>query len=263
MHTRHPSVHPLEILPLPAFQDNYIWLMRAGNLAAVVDPGDAAVVLRQLEAENLTLTAILLTHHHPDHVGGVAQLAEHCDTRIFGPADAGIEGLTDPLSGGGTITLPALGLTLEVLAVPGHTPTHIAYAGPGFVFPGDTLFSGGCGRLFGGTAAQMHASLQRLAALPDDTRVYSTHEYTLSNLRFAQAADPDNPDRDAWLAACERLRTQHQPTLPTTIAREKRINPFLRCGDARVMAAVAQHAGTPIVDPLACFAAMRAWKDGF
>lgn len=256
------------IIPLPAFRDNYIWLLRRGRHAVVVDPGDAAPVQAYLQAENLALSAILVTHHHPDHVGGVGALLDSAPPNakaipVFGPGRENIAGVNRLVAEGDTVALPELELTLGVLDVPGHTAGHVAYYGDELLFCGDTLFSAGCGRLFEGTPAQMATSLAKFNALPAATRVYCTHEYTLSNLAFSRAAEPDNPARDEYARWCEAQRAAGKPTLPSTIARERAINPFLRTQEAGVIAAVTQHAGTQPGDALACLAALRAWKDVF
>lgn len=253
----------MNIIPLPAFRDNYIWVLHDGRHAAVVDPGDAAPVERFLADQGLALCAVLITHHHADHVGGLGALVSAHRVPVFGPAREAIEGVTVPLREGDLAQIPALGLAFKVMDVPGHTAGHIAYYTDGILLCGDTLFSGGCGRLFEGTPKQMADSLARLAALPEATRVYCTHEYTLSNLAFAQAAEPRNPARDAYLAECEALRRQDKPTLPSTIGREKAINPFLRADREEVAAAVGGHAGGRPADALACFAALREWKNVF
>jgi len=237
--------------------------MRRDRWAVVVDPGDAAVVERYLAAEDLQLAAILLTHHHADHVGGVAELTAARDIPVFAPAAAGIAGTNRPVAEGDEVVLDEIGLRFQVLEVAGHTATHVAYLAPGILFPGDTLFSAGCGRLLGGTAAQLHESLQRLAALPGDTAVYCTHEYTLANLAFARVAEPANPDRDEYLLECEALRDAGKPTLPTTIERERRINPFLRASEPAIMAVLTDRTGERPRNSLACFTALRAWKDVF
>ncbi len=255
----------MDIIPLPAFRDNYIWLLHDDRHAVVVDPGDAVPVRQYLARQGLRLAAILVTHHHPDHVGGLAELLAAATVPVFGPAAENVEGVTRPVAEGDTVRLDELGVELSVLDIPGHTSGHVAYyaAGLGAVFCGDTLFSAGCGRLFEGTPPQLAASLAKLAALPDETRVYCTHEYTLSNLAFARVAEPDNAERDEWASRCEALRAANQPTLPSTIGREKAINPFLRCDRPGVVRAVAARAGTAPRDPIACLAALRAWKDVF
>lgn len=250
----------MEIVPLPALRDNYIWLIREGEHCAVVDPGDATPVLDYLRREGLGLAAILVTHRHNDHIGGIASLLAHHDVPVFGPAS--IAAVTHPLQDGDT--LQAAGLMLTVREVPGHTEEHIAYLGSDFVFCGDTLFSAGCGRILGSaTAAQFHASLGVLASLPDDTALYCTHEYTLANLRFAQAVEPDNAELVRYAAHCAALREQGLPTLPAHLGTERAINPFLRCAEPSVQASVARHASLETTSPPAVFAALRAWKDVF
>ncbi len=256
----------MKLLPLPAFQDNYLWLLHDGRQALVVDPGDEAPVRACLEANGLRLVAILVTHHHPDHTGGVAALREATGATVWGPARERIPEPFTPLADGDAVEV--LGLRFEVIDVPGHTAGHIAYHcaevdGAPLLFCGDTLFSGGCGRLFEGTPAQMHASLARLAALPGSTRVCCTHEYTLSNLRFARAVEPDNEDLRVYEAECVALRARGEPTLPALLAREQRINPFLRTAEPAVAAAARLHAGADPADPVAVLAAIRQWKNDF
>jgi hydroxyacylglutathione hydrolase len=257
----------MNIIPLPAFRDNYIWLMHDGRHALVVDPGDAAPVEDALRRLGLALCAILVTHHHADHVGGVLRLLAHTRVPVFGPAGEGIDAVSHPVFEGDEILIPALEISFRVLDVPGHTAGHVAYVAmdiaPGLVFCGDTLFSAGCGRLFEGSPAQLATSLAKLAALPPETRVYCTHEYTLSNLAFARAAEPDNPERDTYAQHCNTLRARGEPTLPSTIELERAINPFLRCDRPSVAATVAAHVGRPVQDATDCLAALRAWKDGF
>jgi len=255
----------MELLALPAFTDNYIWLLHDGAQALVVDPGEAAPVQAALDALGLELAAILVTHHHGDHVGGIDELRSRLRGPVFGPAREVIPEPFTPLSGGARIQ--ALGLDFEVFDVPGHTAGHIAYlhrsdAQPPLLFCGDTLFSAGCGRLFEGTPAQMHASLGLLAALPGTTRVCCTHEYTLSNLRFAAAVEPGNGDIDRYTAWCEAQRAQDRPTLPSSIARELSINPFLRCAQPQVVSSARDH-GAEDDSPVAVFAALREWKNNF
>jgi hydroxyacylglutathione hydrolase len=258
----------MTLVPLPAFADNYIWMLQDGSNAIVVDPGDAQPVFNALTRDKLQLAAILVTHHHPDHTGGVAALHAATGAPVFGPARERIPEPFMPLSHGDTAEV--LGLRFQVIDVPGHTAGHIAYFLPAhqgqapLLFCGDTLFSGGCGRLFEGTPAQMLASLDALAALPGDSRVCCAHEYTLANLRFAQAVEPGNTDLTQYTARCESLRAQGQPTLPSQLATERRINPFLRSREATVLRAVREHAELSAnAGEADVFAALRQWKNDF
>lgn len=254
------------IIPVPAFSDNYIWLIVTGRHAAVVDPGDAAPVLAYLAQNELKLAAILNTHHHADHVGGNAGLLAHRDVPVFGPAGESIPGRTHALREGDSIEVPKVGVALRVLDVPGHTAGHIAYAGDiagPVVFCGDTLFAAGCGRLFEGTAAQMWSSLQKLAGLPSGTRVYCAHEYTLANLRFAAAVEPHNPAVATRMARDAAIRARGAPTVPSTLVDEHATNPFLRAALPAVRAAAAAHAGRTLADAVESFAALRQWKNEF
>jgi hydroxyacylglutathione hydrolase len=256
----------LEVSPVRAFSDNYLWLIRAPDDrrgAVVVDPGDARPVEAALEQQGLALKAILVTHHHPDHVGGVQALAARHGAGVFGPSRERLPCEFRPLDDGDVVRLADLGLEFHVMAVPGHTLGHIAYHGHDALFCGDTLFSAGCGRLFEGTPIQMLGSLDRIAALPDDTRIYCAHEYTLSNLRFAAAVEPGNADVLDTLEAVRELRACDGITLPTTLGRERRINPFLRCREPAVRAAAEARAGTPLPGPADVFAVIRGWKDEF
>jgi hydroxyacylglutathione hydrolase len=256
----------LQVRPLPAFADNYIWLvhgLRDPRRVAVVDPGDAAPVLHALDAAGLRLEAILVTHHHADHVGGVQALLDRFPVPVYGPSGERIPGRTAALSGGESVELAGLGLAFEVLDVPGHTAGHIAYYGHGALFCGDTLFSGGCGRLFEGTPEQMLGSLDALQALPSDTAVYCAHEYTASNLRFALAVEPVNADLVAHADRVRELRAQDRPTVPSTLGLERRINPFLRTRLPAVRAAAERRAGRPLNSDPDVFAAVRQWKNEF
>jgi hydroxyacylglutathione hydrolase len=255
----------MNLVALPAFADNYIWMLHDGREALVVDPGDAAPVIGALESLGLALTAILVTHHHGDHVGGLQALLPRLDGPIHGPARETMPVDIARHDAGDAVRWQ--GISFQVLDVPGHTAGHIAYyaeAAPGgpLLFCGDTLFSAGCGRLFEGTPRQMHDSLARLAALPGETRVCCAHEYTLSNLRFANAAEPGNEAVVAHQARCEALRAEGKPTLPSTIALERSINPFMRSTEAAVIRAACTH-GARSEDPVEVFAALREWKNNY
>ena len=266
-----PPSHPC-VEAIDAFDDNYIWLLRApeGGQAAVVDPGDAEPVERALAGRGLRLAAILLTHHHPDHVGGVRALAAKWRPVVYGPAGETIEGIDRTLAGGDAIVVEGIGASMRVLDVPGHTRGHIAYIADPFggdarplLFCGDTLFAAGCGRLFEGTPAQMLDSLDRLAALDAATLVYCAHEYTLSNLRFAAAAEAGAEAVRARLDEATRMREAGLRTVPSSIAIERQTNPFLRSDAPGVLSAVAGRLGHAPVSRLESFTALRAWKDGF
>lgn len=255
----------MKLVSIPALCDNYIWMLHDGSQAIVVDPGDSAPVLDALASNHLTLAGILVTHHHGDHVGGLLGLRSVLKGQVFGPARENIPGPFTALSDGDCIE--PMGLRFEVLDVPGHTSGHIAYytagtAGQPTLFCGDTLFSAGCGRLFEGTPAQMHRSLSRLAALPGNTRVCCAHEYTLSNLKFARAVEPRNPELDAYTRRCQALREQGAPTLPSTIAQELLVNPFLRCAEPAVIESARAH-GAADDGGTTVFAALRQWKNDF
>ncbi len=266
-HSPSPPVPPADagpaLQPLPALRDNYIWLLAQDGAALVVDPGEAAPVQRALRDQGLQLAAILVTHHHADHVGGVAELLRTHRVPVYGPRREAIAGVDQPLEGGETLEL--LGLPFQVLAVPGHTAGHIAYhsAPAELLFCGDTLFGAGCGRLFEGSPAQMLASLDQLAALPEPTRVCCAHEYTLANLRFARTVEPGNAELGRRQLACETLRAQGRPTLPSSLGEELRTNPFLRSDAAAVRRAAQEHRDGAGASRLACFAAIRDWKDRF
>jgi len=254
---------PLEVVPLRAFADNYIWTLRDARCAALVDPGDARPVLDYLRAERLELVAILNTHHHADHVGGNSELLRHSRVPVYGPHDERIPEVTHPLHDGERMSLPHFGIEFTALAIPGHTRTHIAFHGAGMLFCGDTLFAVGCGKLFEGTPREMHDSLARLMQLPDHTRVYCGHEYTLANIRFARAADPENAALQALEAHARKLRDQDLPTLPSSIGQERATNPFVRCGEPPVVASASRYAGKALEDPVSVLAAIREWKNHF
>ena len=259
-----PNILPmLSIHAIPAFTDNYIWLLQRGRSALAVDPGDAVPLQRELQARDLVLEAILITHWHPDHIGGLSALLAGRQVPVYGPRaeSARIPLMTQPLDDGDR--LQALGFTWQVLSLPGHTLGHIAYLTNDILLCGDTLFSAGCGRLFEGTPQQMHASLSRLAALPPATRVYCTHEYTAANLAFARAVEPHNADVAMRSAEVAALRAKGLPSLPTTIGAELTFNPFLRCTEAQVVAAAQAQSSSRVESADAAFASLRAWKDRF
>ncbi|EXF47259.1 hydroxyacylglutathione hydrolase [Pseudomonas sp. BAY1663] len=258
----------LKIEALPAFTDNYIWLLQdeAARTCAVVDPGDAAPVLAWLHAHpDWRLSTILVTHHHHDHVGGVQQLKAATGARVYGPAAENIPACDEAL--GDNQRIEVLGQDLRVIAVPGHTLGHIAYfhadAEQPWLLCGDTLFAAGCGRLFEGTAAQMFDSLQRLARAPDNTLIYCTHEYTQSNLRFAQAVEPNNPEIAERVREVAQWRAADRISLPTTLEIERATNPFLRSAIPAVREAAEQHCGSRLGSDVEVFATLRAWKDRF
>lgn len=252
---------PRSLHQLPAFTDNYFWLIREGQSAAVVDPGDAAVVKAALQAQGCTLSAILLTHHHADHIGGVAELARDTGAAVIGHAEdaARLPALSHAVRDGERFTVPGLSLQLQVLATYGHTLGHISYVGGGYLFCGDTLFSGGCGRLFEGSPLQMWDSLSRLAALPDATLLCCAHEYTLSNLRYAVAVMPNDLELAAAFSDVSALRAQNLPSVPLSLGQEKRRNIFLRANETSVAAAI----NLPQASNAEVFAALRKGKDSF
>ena len=253
----------LKVIPVSAFNDNYIWtLVKDGN-AAVVDPGDAAPVLDYLHNHQLTLTAILNTHHHADHVGGNSGLLAHFKVPVYGPHEERIPAVSRQLREGEKFIIDGIGVEMAVIEVPAHTRSHIAFYGADMLFCGDTLFAGGCGRIFEGTPAQMHSALGKLMALPDHTRVYCGHEYTLANLRFARAAEPGNPLVSAWEEQAAAQRARNEVTLPSTIGREKGANPFVRCNQPGVVATASQHAGRTLTGVVEVLAEIRLWKNNF
>jgi len=264
----------LQILPIPAFRDNYIWLLRRGRQAAVVDPGDAAPALACLLENDLTLAAILVTHHHADHMGGIEELLRHHACPVYAPRLDAIPSTSVPLDDGDRVSI--LGLELDVLSVPGHTRGHCAYYGANvgyapneaalahpLLFCGDTLFGCGCGRLFEGTAAQMHTSLSRLAALPPDTLVYCAHEYTQANIRFSLTVEPDNERLRQRAHQVDERRARGLATVPSSLEEELATNPFLRSREPSLQAAASEHADQAISDPVRVFATIREWKDGY
>lgn len=253
----------LEIVPLPAFSDNYIWTLRQGRHAAVVDPGEAGPVKDYLAREKLELCAILATHHHPDHTGGIAELVKMKKVPVHGPKGEPIPELTHPVGQDDQVDVPEIGASFTVLDIPGHTRAHVAYYGLESLFCGDTLFACGCGRVFEGTPQQMLDSLNRLAALPDATRVYCGHEYTLANIKFARAVDPKNTALAEREVRVQKLRDAGKPSLPSTLGEERATNPFLRCDEPVVVESANKYLGARIADPVRVFAAIRDWKNRF
>ncbi len=256
----------LSILTVPAFDDNYLWIIHDGKHAAAVDPGDAVPILATLAQHHLELSAILLTHHHADHIGGVPALLKYKSVPVYGPANDGIAAVTQPLSQNDRLHLPELQLNLEIIAVPGHTLGHIAYFAPlqQWLFCGDTLFAGGCGRLFEGTPDQMLHSLDQLAALPDDTAVFCAHEYTMSNLRFAKEIEPENQALLVRIKREQAKRDQGIPTVPSQIGLEKQTNPFLRSREPTVIARLlASGKISEEQNEASHFAALRSWKNNY
>ena len=259
---------PLVVHTIPAFEDNYLWLFHQADQRAafVVDPGEAQPVLDCLKQNNLELSGILITHHHPDHTGGIKDLLTNNDVPVYGPDSANIPQISHRLYEGDCIRLADT--DFSVLEIPGHTLDHIAYtASPEgqspLVFCGDTLFTAGCGRMFEGSAEQMYQSLQKLAALPDATRIYCAHEYTLSNLAFATAVEPTSQALIDKTAADEEKRQQGLPTVPSTLAIERETNPFLRCHLAPIALAASRHSARKLSDPVDVMREIRLWKDTF
>jgi hydroxyacylglutathione hydrolase len=262
------SIHSthLNVRPVGAFSDNYIWLIdspRAPGRIVAVDPGDAAPVIAELKRRGASLAAILLTHHHADHIGGVPDLLRHGAVPVIGPDDTRIAQRTRTVRDGERCDLPELGLSFEILQIPGHTLSHIAFWGHGALFCGDTLFSAGCGRMFEGTPKQMNASLTKLRNLPPQTQVFCGHEYTAANLRFALTVEPANRAALEYQGSVDRVRAQGNPTLPSTLGLEIQVNPFLRCDNPAVVRAAEVHAGQSLEEPAEVFGVLRAWKDQF
>ena len=263
-HAKEALPDGIKISPIRAFTDNYIWCIHNQHEAIIVDPGEADPVLDFLKEQNLTLTSILITHHHHDHTGGIAKLVSMApDIPVIGPRGGHIRGITRSVSQSDTFTLDNLNLTFSVTEVPGHTLDHIAFSGHGVLFCGDTLFNGGCGRLFEGSPAQMLHSLSKLTQLPADTLVYCAHEYTAANLAFAMAVEPANSELADYQQEVERLRQQDTPTVPTVLEKQLAINPFLRTNKTAVQQAAAKKSDESLTDEVAVFAAVRQWKDGF
>lgn len=254
----------IALAPIAAFTDNYIWCLHNQTHAVIVDPGDADPVLAYLKAHKLTLSAILITHHHHDHTGGIAKLASaYPEVPIIGPRGNHIRGITKSVSQGDSVHLAIMNLHFQVMEVPGHTLDHIAFFGHGMVFCGDTLFSVGCGRLFEGSPEQMLHSLNKLKRLPDDTKVCCAHEYTLANIEFALAVEGSNSALKDYKQWAEQQRSEAKPTLPSTMAEQKKINPFLRSHELSVKTAAEAYCEKSLDDDVAVFTVIRSWKDKF
>ena len=264
--TKHwQHVVMLHIWPVPIFDDNYVWILEreGSNRVVVVDPGDGAPIIDALSRRDLEVAAVLVTHHHQDHVGGLPELIQCFHPPVYGSSEESVAGVDHPVGGGDRVRLPSIDLSLEIVDLPGHTSGHIGFIGAGVAFVGDTLFAGGCGRVFEGTMEQMHASLAKLAALSPDTKSYCAHEYTVSNLRFARAVEPGNQALALRLEAAETAQAASLPTVPSTIGNELETNPFLRSGEASVRAAAEAHSGHSLASPPEVFGALRVWKDGW
>jgi hydroxyacylglutathione hydrolase len=254
----------IEITGLHAFEDNYIWLVKnpGSSRAVAVDPGDEAPVLAWLRQHGCQLSAILITHHHYDHVGGITELQQaYPEVEVYGPANESIRGMTHPLREGERPRIAGLDAAFRVLEVPGHTLGHIAYFGEGVLFCGDTLFAAGCGRVFSGTFEQLSDSLRRIAALPGDTQVYCAHEYTLANLGFAEWVEPANPDLAKRIKREQEKRAVGAATVPSRLRDELLTNPFLRTDQLTVAKAAEEAAGRSLPTPREVFTALRQWKD--
>lgn len=255
----------LEIWPVPVFADNYVWILQreGSNRVTAVDPGDGEPVIEALSRRELELTAVLITHHHQDHVGGLPELIRPFHPPVYGSAIDSIPGVDHPVAGGDRVSLPDLEIEFEVVALPGHTAGHIGFIGAGCAFVGDTLFAGGCGRVFEGTMAQMYESLTRLAELPPETMAYCAHEYTMANLRFALQVESENDALARRIDSVEVAREASQPTVPSSIGYELETNPFLRCAETSVQNAAESHTGQILGTPAEVFSALRVWKDGW
>ena len=253
----------MQTLTIPAFNDNYIWLISDGEIAAVVDPGDPAPVLKNLESKNLKLKYILITHHHMDHVGGIKTLiSKYPEVTVFGPDCGRIPGISKVVKESDTVEMGSLG-SYNVMEVPGHTTSHICYYGEGNLYIGDTVFAAGCGRLFEGSPADMVNSFEKIRALPEATNIYCAHEYTLSNIRFAKAVDPDNHDLLERERKCQKLRENGTPTVPFTLEEELKTNPFFRYKDSKIRESASCKSGRAVNDDVTTFAIIRSWKDSF
>lgn len=253
-------------IAIPALSDNYVWLIRSdhGNTCAIVDPGEAAPVIEAIRREGLDPVAILITHRHHDHVGGLKEVhSAWPDIPVFGPADEPVDGVTEAVTDGSRVEIDALDVDFDVIATPGHTLGHIVFHGRGLLLCGDTLFAGGCGRVFEGTNDQMHRSLEQLATLPRGTVCCCGHEYTLANLEFARAVEPNNEELSERQRQARALRDVGEPTVPFELGGELRTNPFMRCEEPAVQQAAEAHAGRALETPSEVFGVLRDWKNNF
>ena len=256
----------LNVHPIHAFSDNYIWVIHNQTHAAVIDPGIASPVIEYLQSKKLQLSAILITHHHHDHTGGNTELLQSFDVPVYGPHNESIATVSHPLLEGEQVNLAGMSLNLMVLDTPGHTRGHIAYYGSNpfnMVFCGDTLFSCGCGRVFEGTVQQMYQSLQKLSQLPSNTLIFCTHEYTLGNIQFARTVDPENERLIDFEISAQELRNRNVPTIPTTLILERKINPFIRCEQQEIINSAQNYSGKSLLDPIEVFTVLREWKNNF
>ena len=255
----------LEIIPLSALKDNYIWLLKnqINRHIAIIDPSETKPVLERIEHENLVPIAILITHHHWDHVGGILGITKQFDIPVYTPKTESVTGSTDLVSEGDLVALPELNINLKILDVPGHTSGAIAYYTDGMVFSGDTLFTAGCGRIFEGTSSQMHASLSKFKTLPGSTLLYCGHEYTVENLKFAANVEPQNKLIHKRLKLAQQARKSNQSSVPSTLIQESQTNPFLRCEEPSVMSAASDFSGKKLNNAVDVFTAIRQWKDNF
>ncbi len=253
----------LTVKPLTAFEDNYIWLIARSQhpYVAIVDPGDGERVLGYCQSQGLVPVAILITHHHQDHTGGIAIIKQHYNIPVYGPAHEKISGINHPLSEGDCVVIDEIEAEFQVIDTPGHTAGHICYYGHGLLFSGDTLFAGGCGRLFEGSAEQMQHALEKIRALPDKTMVYCAHEYTAANLTFAQIAEPENSAISQRQQQVQQQRNENRATVPSQLRVEKQTNPFLRWDNPSLIEAASNYSGQPLTNAVAVFAAVRRWKD--
>jgi len=255
----------LTIQAVPAFNDNYIWFIQAPDSRnlLIVDPGDAEPVIEAIEQQQLNPAALLITHHHSDHIAGINKLVTHYDIPVYGPKYEAIPSLTHPLTACGNLIINSVFPSITVLDVPGHTRGHIAFLIDGNLFCGDTLFGAGCGRLLGGTAKQLHASLQLIARLPEQTKIFCAHEYTQANLRFAALVEPNSTAIRQRIVDTDALVTNHKPSLPSQLKLELETNPFLRCKQPEVIQAAQQFSGHQLHGSEAVFTTLRRWKDQF